>query len=163
MAGKSLRGLQEGARLLRERGVKKYYAAIVWGHLTEPLSAEGWLVKDEEQNLVRLSEKRQSDHDALIQTKLFPLQVFREHTLLRVELVTGKTHQIRAHLSFLGYPILGDPKYGNREKNREFAKTTPLHRQMLHARELILADGKTFTAPYPSDFSAALEQAGHIS
>ena len=59
-------------------------------------------------------------------------------SLLRVQLISGRSHQIRAQLSYLGYPVAGDPKYGNREVNRELSALAgeTLHAQLLHSREV---------------------------
>ncbi|MFC2734836.1 MAG: hypothetical protein ACFN2Z_05295, partial [Oribacterium sp.] len=57
-------------------------------------------------------------------------------SVLLVHLISGKTHQIRAHLASVSHPILGDPKYGDRELNRLLQKRTGLRSQLLHAREL---------------------------
>ena len=65
-------------------------------------------------------------------------------TLLRVRLITGKTHQIRAHLSAKGYPVIGDPKYGGH--------LAGFSHQLLHAYELYLPDGRVFRAPVPRKF-----------
>ena len=59
-----------------------------------------------------------------------------ETTLLKVTLVTGKSHQIRAHLSSIGHPIIGDPKYGERKVNAFFRETHGIKNQMLHAWKL---------------------------
>jgi len=66
------------------------------------------------------------------------------YTLLRVRLITGKSHQIRAHLAFVGLPILGDPKYGNQTINQRLG----LKRQLLHAFAVVY-DGKRFETPLP--------------
>ena len=92
---------------------------------------------------------------------------FRAHTLARVRLETGRTHQIRVHLAHVGYPIVGDPVYGGRR--RLPAGATPelqsalegFRRQALHAARLEFTHPKngktvTFTAPLPADFAELL-------
>lgn len=88
-------------------------------------------------------------------------------TLLKVNLITGKTHQIRSHLAFIGHPIIGDVKYGLRNRNEEFRRSFGLRRQFLHAAELafpamsgVLSDlsGRTFQAPMPDDLRTVLEE-----
>jgi 23S rRNA pseudouridine1911/1915/1917 synthase len=88
---------------------------------------------------------------------------FTNHTLLTVELETGRTHQIRVHMSFLGYPLLGDPQYGRRlaipkgaSENLELA-LRGFKRQALHAKEIsfvhpVSGDQCRFECPYPEDF-----------
>jgi len=93
---------------------------------------------------------------------------FRAHTLLRVQLETGRTHQIRVHLAHIGFPIVGDGVYGGRRRliagadEATRAALAAFRRQALHAQRLSFdhpATGKhhTFEAPLPEDFSALLE------
>jgi len=60
-----------------------------------------------------------------------------KYSLLEIQLITGRTHQIRAHLASIGYPIIGDIKYGDREVNKYFKENFGLNNQMLHAYKLI--------------------------
>ena len=85
----------------------------------------------------------------------------RDFTLLRVKLVTGKTHQIRAHLASIGHPILGDFKYGDRKINEWAKRKFDLNSQLLHCVELqfpskmegcIQLKGKQIKAPLPKEF-----------
>ncbi len=111
-----------------------------------------------------------------IETEYSPVKHFRitdphgqpaSFTLLKVNLITGKTHQIRSHLSFIGHPIIGDVKYGLRNRNEDFRKSFGLRRQFLHASELVfppmngvLSDlsGRTFLAPLPDDLRTTLKK-----
>jgi 23S rRNA pseudouridine1911/1915/1917 synthase len=92
---------------------------------------------------------------------------FRGHTLLRVQLETGRTHQIRVHLAHLGFPVFGDPDYSGRARTlagvstRVNAVLQAFQRQALHAHRLTLvhpSSGKSleFEAPLPADFRALL-------
>ena len=111
-----------------------------------------------------------------IETEYTPAEHFRitdphgqpaSFTLLKVKLITGKTHQIRSHLSFIGHPIIGDVKYGLRNRNEDFRKSFGLRRQFLHASELVfppmngvLSDlsGRTLQAPLPDDLRTTLKK-----
>jgi 23S rRNA pseudouridine955/2504/2580 synthase len=81
-------------------------------------------------------------------------------SLLELELVTGRTHQIRRHLAGLGFPLLGDDKYGDFTLNKSLRKTMGLRRLLLHAFNLRLPGGTLIRAPLPDHFTDFLERAG---
>jgi 23S rRNA pseudouridine1911/1915/1917 synthase len=92
---------------------------------------------------------------------------FRAHTLLRVRLETGRTHQIRVHLAHVGLPVVGDPVYGGRRRLVAGATAAlnaalkGFQRQALHARRLafhnpLSGEPLAFEAPLPADFQALL-------
>ncbi len=90
-----------------------------------------------------------------------------ELTLLEVELITGRPHQIRAHLSFMGYPVVGDPKYGSRRRNEYFQRVYGLKYQLLHAGRLVFAKedgelgylcGREYRAAPPGIFERILRE-----
>ncbi len=151
--GKTLAGSRELSRLFRERLADKYYLALVSGEVAEKEHIKDYLVKDEASNTVRIS-KDPVEGSVPIETEYEPLVLNEGYTLLSVKLITGKSHQIRAHLSAKGYPILGDGKYGVRRFSAKH--------QLLHARKLVfpadvapvLSDiaGKEILAPLPDDY-----------
>ncbi len=128
----------------------------------------GYLQKDKATNQVRIS--KQAGADAVpIETEYVPVAWNQEITLLKVHLITGRTHQIRAHLAWQGHPLLGDPKYGDPKWNRKWngRMKTAQTRQMLHAYELVMPEmnktlkklsGRTFTAPVPEDFYKIIKE-----
>jgi 23S rRNA pseudouridine955/2504/2580 synthase len=81
-------------------------------------------------------------------------------SLLELELATGRTHQIRRHLAGLGFPLLGDDKYGDFALNKSLKKTMGLRRLLLHAFSLSLPGGPLIRAPLPDHFTEFLERAG---
>ncbi len=105
--------------------IKKYYKCLVYGILDKKEDILiGYLFKDAKKNIVKISNKKQQGY-VEIRTKY---TVAKENTnntsVLDVELLTGKTHQIRAHLASIGHYIIGDNKYGNKEVNKQFKKNT---------------------------------------
>lgn len=139
LCGKSLKGSQQLTKLIRERDVKKFYHTIVVGNMNKGDLIEGHLYKDEKTNKVTvypLGASNVPKEADLIKTSYKPLENIGRFTLLEVELITGKTHQIRAHLSSIGHPIVGDAKYGDNKVNKELEGKIGLKWQILHAHRL---------------------------
>ena len=161
IAGKSLVGLQTMSEMLRDRSVHKYYCCIVKGKMEGTQHLKGYLVKDHATNQVHISKEPPKNEEAQpIETKYRVITSDGNLTLLEVLLLTGRSHQIRAHLSSIGHPILGDPKYGDQGLNTRY-KSLGVKHQLLHAwrlefpevkGELSYLSGKIFTAPPPGIF-----------
>ena len=156
VAGKTLNGLQQMSKAFRERSMEKYYLAIVAGHISKPRRIEGFLKKDGVNNQVTILSEPSNDAKPII-TDFGPLKLVGQVTLLEVHLITGRSHQIRAHLASIGHPVIGDTKYGNPRLNREFLKNAGVTHQLLHAYRLFLADGTKIQADAPKEFERALE------
>ena len=163
-AGKSLTGLQTLSQWFRDRSVGKYYRCLVKGNLSEKQRICGYLKKNHQTNQVSVTDDP-TEGSVKIETEYEPIARGKETTLLEVHLITGKTHQIRAHLSQIGHPILGDPKYGDLKLN----KTLHLQKQLLHAYRLELPKttgalseiaGKTVIAPLPEHFKKVCQEQG---
>lgn len=164
IAGKSMQGLQDMSQLIRERQVGKYYCCLVCGHVAKGTVIEGYLVKDPVKNKVLVLESGNSMSD-YIKTVYEPLASNGQMTLLWVHLITGRSHQIRAHLAAAGHPIAGDPKYGNPRENHRLYEKYHLKYQLLHCIQMTMPkdtlrltkiSGKTFRAPLPRKFTDLL-------
>ena len=157
LCGKTLAGSQYLSELLRTREIAKFYRTICVGELREELCLEGSLHKDVNSNKVRLVERRSGQDARLI---VRPLDCAGGFTLLDVELLTGKTHQIRAQLADAGHHLIGDYKYGNRTVNDRLKARYGLEYQLLHACRVILPDVSEITAPEPELFETVARGLG---
>jgi len=147
--GKTLQALQELGEDIRERKIEKYYRAIVAGELKEELNLKGYLLKDEKTNKVSYHETEVEGSD-YIETGVKPVAYNNGLTLVEIHLITGKTHQIRLHLSTIGHPILGDMKYGDEKINKKYYESHKVNHQLLHAYRLEFPDGRVvITEPAP--------------
>lgn len=164
-AGKTLAALQELGAMFRERSMKKYYLCLVKGIVKEGAHISGFLTKDSSTNTVVLRQEM-TEGAARIETEYRPLGTGEGVTLLEVHLITGKTHQIRAHMASTGHPIIGDYKYGDRKLNDRYKREYALSSQLLHSVRLVIPEcsgtlaglsGKVITAPLPELFRRICE------
>ena len=159
-AGKSMAGLQSLSQMFHDRTIGKYYLCLTAGIIEKPSRVEGWLFKDERTNKVEILFQERPGSARII-TEYRPIKSHDGVTLLEVHLITGKTHQIRAHLASVGHPLIGDHKYGASQINREYEQKYHLQSQLLHAARLQFpvctqtlcnVSKKEFTAPLPKQF-----------
>lgn len=96
-----------------KNSIRKFYLTIVEGKLSQELHLKSNVVKDGEKN--KLIILKDNENGKFMETIATPIKDNGRYTLVQVEILTGRTHQIRAHLSDAGYPIIGDSKYGGRK------------------------------------------------
>ena len=175
-AGKSLAGLQMLSGVFKDRSIHKYYQCLVSGEIRDVKTVDGWLLKDEKKNQVRILTEAEAkrfggrggdEEPKRIRTKYEPIATDGRFTLLKVTLLTGRSHQIRAHLASLGHPIVGDFKYGGVSKVNPSGRTVKY--QLLHSYRLefpklaepfVYLSGRVFEAPLPGYFGSVLKETG---
>jgi 23S rRNA pseudouridine1911/1915/1917 synthase len=155
-------------RMFKGRELEKTYRTLVHGRIEQEGRIETYINRDTHD---RKKFTARLAHGKEAQTLFYPEEVFYDATLLKVKILTGRTHQIRVHMDYLKHPVAGDAVYGDR--NRDIAMTEYLGytakstddllpRQMLHAYNLKFRHPMTgepldFTAPIPDDFEKVLK------
>lgn len=186
LCSKTLKGAQILGDLLKNRTLHKYYRLYVKGTVKGEQMIEGYLTKDKVLNIVHIEpintgnsaemhetaqKQTYAEHKEIksleeirrsyIKTGYKSVSIENDKTLLEVELYTGKTHQIRAHLASIGHPLLGDPKYGDKAWNEEYRKKCNVRAQLLHAYKVVFPhleepfediSGRTFISELPEIF-----------
>ena len=162
IVAKTYQAAREFGEALQKRTVRKFYRCIVKGEVKRTESIDGYLWKDEKTNKVQIF-KEMREGASEIHTAYKPIKSENGLTLLEVHLITGRTHQIRAHLSSIGHSILGDPKYGD----KKFSEKWNIKYQLLHACRLELDgftgnfakyNGKIITAKIPETFEKIMKE-----
>lgn len=160
LVGKTAGMLHQLNQWIQNREMEKYYITLVEGRMEGEGEIDASLVRDERsnrtlvvsgRNLVNSDAERQGEKEAT--TRYQVLQTGKSHSLVEIELITGRTHQIRTHFQSIGHPLLGDIKYGGRALGS-------INHQLLHAWRIALPDGREFRAPVPPLFRQTMERVG---
>lgn len=146
--------------IIKERKIDKYYLAVVsWIVKEKHFKIESYLWRHPDDRTKMTSKNPVNGKYALTYGEVIDY-IDEKHTLLKVKIETGRTHQIRVHLSSIGFPILGDTVYGNSKVNVEVRTLYQLRRQALHAYELefdLYGEKRVYQAPIKDDFKKLLK------
>jgi len=154
---------EELARQFRDREIEKEYVALVWGEVQAGRRIDAPIGRDPG-NRKKMSARARRSREAV--TRIVHVDKFgKVLTLARVAIHTGRTHQIRVHLSAIGHPVVGDPLYGgvHRRVPGDLRAVAHLSRPFLHAARLAFAhpaDGRrmAFESPLPEDLQRVLDE-----
>ncbi len=162
--GKSVEALQELNSMFKTRkGIKKYYQALTFNRCKKEQVIEVPLLKDEKKKEVIVDTIKGQKAISIVR----PIFANDNYSLVEVEILTGRTHQIRVHLSYIGLPIVGDNKYGDFSKNKDFISKYKWNYQFLHAYKLVFEDidgklgylsNRVFTSSLPDDKKAIIDK-----
>jgi 23S rRNA pseudouridine1911/1915/1917 synthase len=161
VVAKNDRAHQELSRQFRDREVEKEYVALVWGVVHAGRRIDAPIGRDP-RDRQKMSTRARRSREAV--TRVTSARHFKGVSLLKVAIATGRTHQIRVHLSAIGHPIVGDAVYGGvrRRVPANLRAVQRLERPFLHATRLCFthpADGRRveFDSPLPPDLESVLD------
>jgi len=154
IAAKNDSAHKELARQFKSREVDKYYLALLDGILPYEKGKIDAPIGRDPNHRKKMAVRKRKSKNAVSRFKI--IESFKDNTLVEVKIETGRTHQIRVHFSYLGYPVTGDSKYGSQNK-------VGAQRQMLHASRLIIKHPRSgekmeFKAELKSDFKEILNK-----
>lgn len=167
MCGKNQNSVSKLNDAIKNKDVEKTYLVLVKGNVTEPKTLYGYHTKDIENNEVIIhTHKPKNEYSKEVITKYSPIKSNGEYSLLKVNLITGRSHQIRAHLKSVSLFVVGDRKYGEESTNLYFKRKYGISNQLLHAEKvkfknldgtLSYLNNKEFEAPVPSKFANVIK------
>ena len=133
--GKNFKYLKALNEAIRERSIEKYYMALVQGRIKDGVYT-GYILKNEDANISKVY-RTEVPNSKEIAMEVKTIQSCGTFSLIEINLLTGRSHQLRAHLSELGNPIVGDSKYGDKKLNSFFVNRYGLDYQFLYAYKVI--------------------------
>lgn len=148
------------SKLFLERTIKKTYLALVKGHMKVKSGKIDAPIGRSSVNRIKMDISAQGRPAV---TNFDLEKEYKNCSLIRVHIETGRTHQIRVHLASIGHPIVGDPSYGEKKLNQEFKSKYQLERQFLHAFSLTFKmprsqEEQSFTAKLPPDLNGVINK-----
>ena len=160
----------EMSKILNEhKNVEKHYLTLVVGNICESGVVEAPLRKSIERKKMIVAPIKSGAKTAI--TKYQVIENYQNYTLLDVELLTGRTHQIRAHMSYIRHHVVGDSKYGDYKINNEFKKNFGFENQFLHSYKLIFKEikgvfsylnNREFYVPLPLEMQDILRKLNNL-
>ncbi len=171
IVAKNYKTLRAVNHSIRERQIKRLYMCIAAGKTEKCGEVKGYLKKDSVSNIVTIGEAEGGDGKQIhtiyrtIGLSERIQELGKQFSLLEVDLVTGRSHQIRAHFEYLGHPVIGDIKYGDRMINEYFKTRYNLRHQFLHGYKIVFEDvhedirylkGKSFESKMGNETAAII-------
>ncbi|MEG6585980.1 RluA family pseudouridine synthase [Dendrosporobacter sp. 1207_IL3150] len=147
------------AKQIKERTASRLYLAIVHGNLKEDNGIINAPIGRHPADRKKMAVVFSNSKEAVTYFKV--IERFGNYTLVECKLMTGRTHQIRVHMNYIGHPVVGDPKYGP-EKKHFSIKGQALHSKQLKFRHPSKMQEMVFSAPLPADMEKILTQIRHI-
>lgn len=140
----------------KKRTVDKKYLALVWGHYAKKSGIILWSIGRHMKNGARMSIRTRKPKRA--ETHFEVIKTFKDFSLLEIKTITGRTHQIRVHMSAAGHPIVGDKYYGRKRTKSSLTSRLFLHAYYLSFTHPESQKRQEFTIPLPNDLQAVLEK-----
>lgn len=160
LVGKTAGMLHQLNQWIQKHELQKYYVTIVEGKLTGEGKLSGDLIRDEKKNRTHVvgdktdvAKHGGAEQVKSAETRYRVLQTGNAYSFVEIELISGRTHQIRTHFQDIGHSLLGDIKYGGKRYG-------DVNHQLLHAWRIVLPDGREFKAPLPAQMRTVADRVG---
>ncbi len=143
------------AKQFKEHSIERIYVALVHGLIPHDKGTIDAPIGRDPKNRLKMTVTYNNSKNAL--THFVVIERFTNHTLIECKLETGRTHQIRVHMQYIGYPLVGDPVYGSKKEELAIAGQA-LHAKTLGFTHPTTLERLTFTSDLPNDFLQVLQK-----